>query len=302
VTVSVPTVKPRPARPLLGVACAFACGALVGQAATIVGAVLTGLAMASLILATARSRLSRIALMAAAVAGGAGAAGIERAAYEQAPLRTWVAKDEAGERPVLVNGVAAADALDEQGRRWVIVDVETVTDGGLEQRMRGRARVEVAGMASPETQPRFEIADGDRVSVWTTLRPPHGFGNPGSFNVAAHARRRGIHAFGYCKSARLVRLLGPADVGWPRAAASRVRRWARRAFEACMLPGSEQGLARAMVLGDRTGVDDETAEAFRVAGTYHILAISGAQVALVAGILAAFLARAQARPGISARP
>jgi competence protein ComEC len=241
-----------------------------------------------------------MAVMAAAFAGGAGAAGIERAAHEQTPLRMWVAKDEAGETPVLVTGVAAADALDAQGRRSVVLDVETLTARGVEQRMAGRARIEVAGMALPEGAPRFEIADGDRLAVWTSLRPPRGFGNPGSFDVAAHARRQGIHAFGYCKSARLTRVLGPADVGWLRAAASRVRRWARRAFEAYMLPGPEQGLARAMVLGDRTGVDDETADAFRVAGTYHILAISGAQVALLAGILAVLLARVQAGPSLSA--
>jgi competence protein ComEC len=40
-----------------------------------------------------------------------------------------------------------------------------------------------------------------------------------------------------------------------------------------------------MVLGDRTGIDDATSEAFKAAGTYHVIAISGAQVALVAGAL-----------------
>jgi competence protein ComEC len=300
VAVSVPTVKPRPARPLLAVGVAFAGGALVGQAATILAPLLLALATACLVSALAATRLSRIAVMAAAFAGGAGAAGIERAAHEQTPLRMWVAKAEAGETPVLVTGVAAADALDAQGRRSVVLDVETLTIGGTEQRMAGRARIEVAGMAPPEGAPRFEIADGDRLAVWTALRPPRGFGNPGSFDVAAHARRQGIHALGYCKSARLGRVLGPADVGWLRAAASRVRRWARGAFEAYMLPGPEQGLARAMVLGDRTGVDAETADAFRVAGTYHILAISGAQVALLAGILAVLLARVQAGPSVSA--
>jgi len=295
-----PTVKPRPARPLLAVACAFASGALVGQAAAIVAPVLLALAAAVLVLAWTGSRSSRVAVMAGAVAGGAGAAGVERATYERAPLRILVAGAEAGETPVLVRGIAAGDGLDAQGRRSVVLDIETLTTGGIERPMAGRARIEVAGMGAPEGARHFEIADGDRLSVWATLRTPRGFGNPGSLDVAAHARRRGIHAFGYCKSARLLRVLGPADVGWPRFAASRVRRWARRAFEASMLPGPEQGLARAMVLGDRTGVDDETAESFRVAGTYHILAISGAQVALVAGILAVLLARAGAGPGLSA--
>jgi len=52
-----------------------------------------------------------------------------------------------------------------------------------------------------------------------------------------------------------------------------------------VLPGPERGLVRAMVLGDRTGVGEEVAEDFRIAGTYHVLALSGAQVALVAGLL-----------------
>jgi competence protein ComEC len=40
-----------------------------------------------------------------------------------------------------------------------------------------------------------------------------------------------------------------------------------------------------MLLGDRSGLDADTEESFRIAGTYHVLALSGAQVALVAGML-----------------
>ncbi len=275
----------------MGVAIAFAAGALIGQAATIVAPLVFALAALTLILAASRSRLSRAAVLAAAVAAGASAAGIERASYETAPLRLWVAGDGMEDVPALLQGLAAADGLDARGRS-LVVDVETLTVGGVERRARGRARIEVAGTAPPAGARRFDVADGDRVSVWASLRAQRGFGNPGSFDVASHALRQGVHAFGYCKSGRLLTPRGAGDVGWLRAAASRARRWARGAFERFMLAGPEQGLARAMVLGDRTGVDDETADAFRVAGTYHILAISGAQVALVAGMLAALLARA----------
>jgi hypothetical protein len=37
---------------------------------------------------------------------------------------------EAGETPILVKGVAAADGLDAQGRRSVVLDVDTLTAGG----------------------------------------------------------------------------------------------------------------------------------------------------------------------------
>jgi competence protein ComEC len=275
----------------LGVAVAFAAGGLVGQAATIATPALLGLAVLTLVFALLPSRLARAAVMAAAMGGGAGAAAIEGQAYERAPLRTWAQAHEAEDQPAFLQGTAAADGLDAQGRRSLVVDVETLTADGVERRVQGRARIEAAGTAPPAGARRFDVADGDRLSVWATLRPPRGFGNPGSFDAVSHARRQGVHAFGYCKSGRLLTLRGPGDVGWLRASASRARRWARGAFERYMLPGPEQGLARAMVLGDRTGVDDDTADAFRVAGTYHILAISGAQVALVAGMLAALLAR-----------
>jgi competence protein ComEC len=55
-----------------------------------------------------------------------------------------------------------------------------------------------------------------------------------------------------------------------------------------------------MVLGDRTGLDPGTAESFRIAGTYHVLALSGAQVALLAALATAGLRAFRAGPGLTA--
>jgi competence protein ComEC len=43
-----------------------------------------------------------------------------------------------------------------------------------------------------------------------------------------------------------------------------------------------------MLLGDRVGIDAETRDSFRNAGTFHILSISGLHVCIVAGFVAAF--------------
>jgi competence protein ComEC len=67
-----------------------------------------------------------------------------------------------------------------------------------------------------------------------------------------------------------------------------------------MLQGPERGLVLAMVLGDRSEIDDATAEAFRASGTYHVLALSGAQVALVAFLIVTALRRAGASPWVQA--
>ena len=81
---------------------------------------------------------------------------------------------------------------------------------------------------------------------------------------------------------------------------ARMRARARDAFEQAMPPGTERGLVRAMVLGDRSEVDETTAEAFKASGTYHVLALSGAQVALVAALLASALRRLRASPWVQA--
>ena len=86
---------------------------------------------------------------------------------------------------------------------------------------------------------------------------------------------------------------------WLRAAAARARQWARGRILAVVPSGAEQALVRAMVLGDRAGLDDDTAEAFRIAGTYHVLALSGAQVALIAALLTALARRAVGSPAWS---
>ena len=104
----------------------------------------------------------------------------------------------------------------------------------------------------------------------------------------------GLAALGQVKSARLLALRsspGPT---------ARARSWARAALRRFVPAGQEESLVRAMVLGDRAGLDDHTAEAFRVSGTYHVLALSGAQVALVVGMIVAAARRGEASPTLQA--
>ncbi|MBR1735725.1 MAG: ComEC/Rec2 family competence protein, partial [Firmicutes bacterium] len=51
------------------------------------------------------------------------------------------------------------------------------------------------------------------------------------------------------------------------------------------LPQREAGIINAMITGDKSGIEKDTAELYKGAGIYHILAISGLHV----GIIAAFL-------------
>lgn len=274
-------------RPLLPVCLAFASGALVGVGLEVrTGALLLALAAGALFAAWRAGDRALAALAAAALAVGAASACAERVAYERTALRAFVDGRDPDAAPVRLTGVAAADATVRGGRTAVLLDVETVEADGAIREIRGRARVDVGG----ETRVP-EVLEGRRLALWAQLRLPRSSGTPGAYDPAEEARQKGVHALGYCKSAQLLEPSaepGGAGLG---ATAARVRSRARKALLAHVLPGPEQALVRAMVLGDQQAVDDDTADAFRAAGTYHVLAISGAQVALLASLLAWALAR-----------
>ena len=258
------------ARPLLLLAVPVAMGAKAGAQAPLPAAwILAGLAALLLLLAReARPRaFGALALGAAAFALTAGAAAAESAGYDAAPVRRWVVAHEDDDAPVLLRGVAAADGRAFGDRLQILLDVD-----GLELRGRtlptvGRIRLDVGGMPSDEAPGSVGLIEGDRIEAWAVLRVPRGFGTPGAYDAAAQARRDGIHALGYVKSRRLVTRTGRGGVNFIRSAAARARERARKAILAYVLPGPEQGLVRAMTIGDRTGVEPDTAEAFRIAGT-----------------------------------
>jgi competence protein ComEC len=278
-------------RPLLHVWIAFAAGVLVeeGLPAPPVGALL-GIAALLLGIAWFASHHGALLVGVAGVALGAGAGAVERAGYEATPLRVLV-EGSSADRPVRLRGRAASDGAERADSLIVLVDVDSIERAGITQRARGRVRLSIGG-----TAPRPTIAQGDQLAAWARLRPPRGYRSPGARDAADGARRGRVHAWGTCKTALLLERQAPAGLAGPEVLAARLRAWARARFDALLPAGPERIIVRSMVLGDRGDLDAETLEAFRAAGTYHVLALSGAQVALVAALLLAGLKRAGAGP------
>ena len=265
---------------LLTVLLASGCWAGVGLPRGAAAALLAlAAALLGLSLAASHPGWAGTALAGAGLGIGAAAAAVESAGHEAAPLLPWV-EQACGAAPAQLEGFAAGDAR-QAGDRWLIqLDVASARCGASLAAVSGRVRVDVGGQSE-----RAEVLDGDRLALWTTLRRPRGLGNPESPDAAGQALRRSVHAYGLAKSPRLVSVLERGALRGPRAWTAAVRAWARRELAARLPPGAEEGLVRAMVLGDRGGLDPEDEEAFRAAGTYHVLAISGAQVALLAALL-----------------
>jgi competence protein ComEC len=279
--------------PLVGLAVCIGLGGLIGGDLDCGSAAIVlcmGAALAALAAAAPSPRAAQAALAFAALGVGAAAAAVEERGYERAGLAAIVREDAAAGRPVQLEGVVAGDVQTTPDRAIFLLDVTHVILQGERRPAPGRARVLVSGRAG-----LLRAAEGDPLAVWAVLRPPRRYGTVGAFDSIAHARREGVHATAHCKSPLLVQVLR-SGAGQAPGLVVRARRWARATLAAVVPPGPEQGLVRAMVLGDRAGIDRKTAEAFRVAGTYHVLALSGAQVALIAGAMLVLLRRLPGSP------
>ncbi len=178
--------------------------------------------------------------------------------------------------------VSVEGRLLEEPVRWAVdrtrllVDVESYQDGPDRRPAHGRVQLTIYGEMEP-------LGEGQRIRADVRLHRPVGFRNPDAFDYPAHLRREGILLVGSGRGDRVTPLTADAPP-WP----VRVRRWAVATVQA-ELPESSAALLAGLLLGERTALPAETDEAFRRAGVYHVLAVSGFNVALVASSVFATL-------------
>jgi competence protein ComEC len=265
--------------PLLPVAGAFAAGLALAPWVPLAGAWagwLVAVSASVVGLALGRPALSAAALLVAVVATGA-----LRAAPLPAPPDD-VARLELPAR-AHVEGRLGADPrrLAPEAARLVL-DVERV-DG---RRRQGRVQLTVRGPLPP-------LARGQRLAVDARLHRAVGFRNPGVFDYAAHLAREGIRVVGAVPAERVL-ALEPAAPAWP----ARLRRRAIAAMGEALPPVSAALLA-GLLLGERGDLPADVQDAFRRAGVYHVLAVSGFNVALVAAAAWGLLATLRAPPRVA---
>ena len=126
---------------------------------------------------------------------------------------------------------------------------------------------------------------GRRVRMPVTLRRPSRYLDPGVPDQERALARRGTTLVGTVKSGALVDVL--ARAGWLDEAMSRGRAYARRAIADSVGRWSAQSgaVVAAIVIGDRAGLDNDVQRRLQEAGTYHVIAISGGNIAILAGLL-----------------
>ncbi|GGO80378.1 DNA internalization-related competence protein ComEC/Rec2 [Marinobacterium nitratireducens] len=120
------------------------------------------------------------------------------------------------------------------------------------------------------------LRPGDRVRLRARLKPPRGLWNPAAFDYERWALARGIDATGYVRG-ELVRLNAAPGVDRLRAALA-----AR--LDAGFADAAVAALARALLLGDRRGLEEPDWRRLRRTGTVHLLVVSGLHIGIILGV------------------
>ncbi len=240
-------------------------GAAVGSLAPrpVVWALMVGSLVGA---ALAGSRRATVAAALVLLAAGTGVAAIGSHARTGGPVARAAALESGAEVGLTVTGDPRPLPAQPHLPPSVILTarLEVLTVGGRSWRTR---------------QPVLVIAPA---ASWQALLPSTGVGAKVSLRAAEGG-----------DVAALVIARGPPRVT---AAPSVVQRWAARVraglrTAAAGLPASERGLLPGLVLGDTTGMPEADVEAFRAAGLSHLTAVSGANVAIVVGVIFAVLSR-----------
>jgi competence protein ComEC len=156
------------------------------------------------------------------------------------------------------------------------------------QLQNGRARL-TEFLEDPEQRALFDalgLGSGDRVEIVVKLHRPAVYLDPGVFDYRRYLERQGIYWTGTIRNPRLIKVL---DRGWH--APDRIKLWIQARLAAPFASRPEiAGLVLGMVLGRKYGLTPEIERQFQAGGLYHLVVVSGFNLAVIAGT-AMWLAR-----------
>lgn len=270
---------------------------------------LPSLVLAMAVVAALNARVQGLAaisrlMWAVALAAGAvlhGMHAVDRA--EHAPIRTWLearlgpgALDPVAPRledPVRLRGRLTRDGVLAEAGALLHVHASQVSVGGAWEPTDGGVSITIAGTQSAGHVEGWRA--GREVELRVLLRRPARYLNEGVPDGERALALRGTALVGTVKSAALVEVRR-AGTWWDERAAD-VRAAVRRAMARHVGPRDPMSAAigTAILIGDRAAMSPEVERRLQEAGTYHVVAISGGNIALLAGAVLAMLWAARIR-------
>jgi competence protein ComEC len=242
------------------------------------------LAAVSAALLTDRRVVQRAFVIGGIAAAVAGRSAQARDTALYPPLAEWLEATRSSRPasgPVQVVGRLVRDAEPFDRGARLQVDVVSVETRAGPVAARGRVQAYVGGELADRFMSRWTAGRSIRAPV--TLRRPRMTMNPGGPGVRWQSVRRRFDLSGTIKSATLITV--ERGRWWDEAAAA-VRAHVRRAVGHVFAKrsGETAAIVTAILIGDRAGLDPQLERRLQVAGTYHVIAISGSNVAVVTGL------------------
>jgi competence protein ComEC len=130
--------------------------------------------------------------------------------------------------------------------------------------------------------PGATLKYGERIHLLARLKLPHNFGNPGAFDYEGYLRGRGITALASVKADEIEVIPGTSG--------SRLGFWRsdvrnsilRHIHQSGFWSREDAAIFSAMIMGDDSMLMRNVREEFQQTGVYHLLVVSGMNVALLA--------------------
>jgi len=159
----------------------------------------------------------------------------------------------------------------------VYLDVAVLSVDG--RPYRGRARL-TEFLDNPDLLQIFnslDIGSGDRVEILVALRRPSTYRDPGVFDFRRHLERQGIYWTGTIRNPRLITVLKRGRHG-----PDHIRQWIENRIARHFEDDNVRGLVMGMVLGRTYGLSAETERQFQASGLFHLVVVSGFNIAVIA--------------------
>jgi len=188
-----------------------------------------------------------------------------------------------GETPWTITGAIINEPVTGPDRRQFFLKPQRLDHGRRHIRPTGNLRVIVYGPAVPG------FRCGDVIRFQGRIRAVTNFKNPGGFDYRRFLAFKKVFGLTYANSGQITILPADRFSGfWPvvEAVRGKIAGQIEKSGQ-----GPSIGILKALVIGRQTDLDPELREAFSRAGVAHLLAISGMQVAVVAGLVFLVLSR-----------
>ena len=185
--------------------------------------------------------------------------------------------------PIGVRALLIEDAAPLAGFTLLEARVKAIHTSDGWQPADGGVTLTVGGAANPGAAAEWKA--GRVIQTFATFRRPARYLDDGVPDFERDLALAGVAFFGSIKSGLLVdvHLHGT----WVQELAAEVRAHVRRSVQRWVAPHDvvSAAIVTAVVIGDRTGLPADVRSRLQAAGTYHVIAISGGNIAILGGLI-----------------